>query len=976
MHCHREPAPKGGLSLTTAAGAMKGGESGAAFIPKQPDQSLIVQHITGPKPEMPKNADPLLPADIAAIRDWIASGAPWPADLKLVDKRASGPWWSLQPIAANAAGQSTIDAFIAAKLTELGLAPSPEADRRTLIRRLTFDLHGLPSTPDEIAAFLADDSPAAYETLVNRLLASPRYGERWGRHWLDVVHFGESHGYDKDKPRPNAWPYRDYVIRSLNADKPYSRFVQEQLAGDVLFPDDPDGVAATGFIATGPWDFVGHVELREGTVDKRIARSNDRDDMVQNAMSTFLSLTVHCARCHDHKFDPIPQADYYKLQAVFAGIDRADRPYDADPHVHAARRRLAAEKQLLDERRQAIVARAEQSKSPELKSLDAKLAEMRQQLAALPVAAGKESPTNGYHSAIMPRPEAEKWVQVDLGKSLPIDDIRLIPARPTDFRDSPGFGFPLRYRIDVSDDATFAARQCVVDRTSQDVANPGDVPVSVSIAQSVAIRSAGGSPAQTGGPPVLRATARYVRVTATRLWQRSNDYVFALAEMQVVSSGKNVALAASVSALDSIDAGRWHTRHLVDGFSSRSRLEDATDENARKRLAMESEIRAADEQRNTLFDALLDDPTRKELAGIVARLVEIAQSTAKLPPPQMVYAAATRFAAQGGFTQAEVPRPVHLLLRGDVKTPGPLMSAGSLSCVTALPSDFELPDADDEGSRRAALARWITDARNPLPRRSIVNRVWHYHFGRGLVETPNDFGRMGSKPTHPELLDWLTSEFQKNGESLKWLHRQIVASAVYRQRSSSHASHAKIDSGNRFLWRMERSRLDAESLRDSILAVSGKLDLAMGGPSLQQFQFKNDHSPVYDYTSFDVDSPGSLRRSVYRFIVRSVPDPFMETFDCADHSICTPKRNTTLTALQALALLNNPFVVRQSEHFAQRLQARSCEPGKQIEFACELAYGRPPRKDEATLLESYAKQHGLMNVCRLIFNSNEFMFVD
>src|SRR6266705_1740215 len=271
-------------------------------------------------------------------------------------------WWSFKPakrpplpeVKNKKWARNPIDLFILAKLEQEKLSPSPEADRRTLIRRLSFDLTGLPPSPEEVAKFIADRSPRAYEQLVERLLDSPRYGERWARHWLDTVHFADTHGYDKDKTRPNAWPYRDYVIHAFNQDKPYSRFVEEQIAGDVLFPEEPDGVVALGFIAAGPWDYVGHAELPETKTDGLIARYNDRDDMVMTTMSTFQSLTVHCARCHDHKFDPITQRDYYSLQAVFAGVDRANRPFDSDKNVFAQRRALLGKKLPLDARKREI----------------------------------------------------------------------------------------------------------------------------------------------------------------------------------------------------------------------------------------------------------------------------------------------------------------------------------------------------------------------------------------------------------------------------------------------------------------------------------------------------------------------------------------------------------------------------------------------------------------------------------------------
>src|SRR2546426_1286170 len=341
-------------------------------------------------------------------------------------------WWSFRPLSAPAFqamasqamaspwARTPIDVFILQKLAEMGLSPSPEADKRTLLRRLTYDLHGLPPSPEDMEAFLQDDSPLAYERLVDRLLASPRYGERWGRHWLDVVHYGETHGYDKDKRRPNAWPYRDYVVRSWNADKPYPRFVEEQIAGDVLYPDGPEGIVALGFIAAGPWDFVGHSELREGTVDKDIARSNDRDDMVTTVMSTFLSVTAHCARCHDHKFDPIPQEDYYRLQAVFAGVDRADRPYDMDRETFVLRKKLSEEKARLESRQKALDGAASALTSPELQLSDARLKVLAQELASRNEAGGdKPSPTNGYHSEIASIPDELKWVEVDLKEALP-----------------------------------------------------------------------------------------------------------------------------------------------------------------------------------------------------------------------------------------------------------------------------------------------------------------------------------------------------------------------------------------------------------------------------------------------------------------------------------------------------------------------------------------------------------------------------
>jgi len=795
--CH-QPANAGGqLNLTSYAQLRKGGKQGSILVPGKPEDSLMVKMISGEPPRMPMSGGPLTVEEVRLIRSWISQGA---ADDTPAGKESAAVWWSLQPISRPAATpvsdpwiRTPIDGFILAKLREKGLTPSPEADRRTLIRRLTYDLHGLPPTPEEVRNFLDDQSPLAYEKLIDRLLASPRYGERWGRHWLDTMHYGESHGYDKDKPRLNAWPYRDYVIRSLNDDKPYARFVEEQLAGDILFPDDPQGIVATGFIAAGPWDFVGHAELREDTVDKRIARLLDRDDMVMTAMSTFASLTVHCARCHDHKFDPIKQSDYYSLQAVFAGVDRADRPYDDDPRIHQLRQALLAEKRPVRVEQQPYLEMAEKVHSDETEQLDARTKTLRAKLNDLP--------------------------------------------RP----------------------------------------------------------------------------------------------------------------AAGVS--ESLDL-----------------------QNQRK--AIQQDIDETLAQRKAAVLALLEPAARDRLQTLESQVAAIDRKLGELPPAKLVYAGVNFFEPQGKFVPAWIPRPVHLLQRGSVEAPGELMQPGTVSAVSGLESRWPLDSGSGEGQRRAALAKWLAAPNHPLTWRSIVNRVWHYHFGAGIVDSPNDFGRMGSLPTHPELLDWLAAEFRDNGGSIKQLHRLILKSASYRQSSSDNPQYAKLDGGNQWLWRTNRWRLDAESVRDSALSVSGQLDLTMGGPPDQEFFFKDDHSPIYDYSRGEAVRASPHRRGVYRFLVRSVPDPFMESLDCPDASLLTPKRNTTLTALQALAMLNDPLMLKQVESFAQRLRGLRTDLTGQIQQAYWLAVARAPTQKELALLVAYTQKHGLENFCRLLLNSNEFMFVD
>jgi len=958
LSCHSGAAARGGLALDRRAGWQKGGASGPALLPGNAENSLLlkaIRHAPG-APAMPPGSK-LPEGEIAIFAEWIKRGAPDPRDGRKADAAADrSARWALQPlthpqlpeIKAKAWARTPIDRFILAKLEAKGLHPAPEADRRTLLRRVTYDLIGLPPTPQETAAFLADTSPNAYAKVVDRLLASPHYGERWGRHWLDVVHYGDTHGYDKDKRRDNAWPYRDYVIDSLNQDKPYTQFVQEQVAGDVLFPDRPEAVIATGFLAAGPWDFVGNLELREGTVEKEKTRLLDRDDMVASTISTFDSMTIHCARCHDHKFDPIPQQDYYRLQAVFAGIDRGDRPR---PDPARARRVAELDRQqaALTGQRTALEARIDARLGPALAGTDQQIATAKAALAALPVPPQKSgSPTNGYHSNIEAAPDMVKWVQIDLGQSRPVDTIRLLPARPTDFADTPGFGFPLRYRVEICEEPMFTHPVRIDDKTVGDVANPGDRPVLI---------SAGGR----GG--------RYVRITATRLWKRTGDYLFALGEMQVFSKGVEVAHDSAVSALDSIESGRWSKRNLVDGFDSRSALPDLSDPAVtamvKQRDDLQLRLAALEADRQKEREAHTEPADRTARARLEAQQKDLQAQIAALPPVPMVYGLVTH-----------APRPIFVLARGEVEQQGVQVHPGALSCVAGLGSEFTKVAPDNEGAGRAALAQWIASPQNPLTWRSIVNRVWHYHFTRGIVDTPNDFGKNGSRPSHSELLDWLAQWFLDNGQSMKKLHRLIVLSATYRQSSAPEPVGSKVDADNRLLWRMNRRRLEAEEIRDTILAVSGKLDTRMGGPGFDLFHFKDDHSPIYDYTAEKADDPATFRRTVYQFTVRSVPYPLLDCLDSADPNSNTPVRNTTLTALQALALRNDPFILRQSEYFAERLTRVDPTLTRQIEEATLLAFGRLPTATERTALETYARKYGLANTCRLLLNTNEFVFLD
>lgn len=856
-------------------------------------------------------------------------------------------WWSLQPLQRPAIPsvatpvKNPVDAFIRARLAAEGLKPSPDADRLTLIRRLSFDLQGLPPSPQEIATFLSDSDPQAYERLVDRMLASPRYGERWARHWLDVVHYGETHGYDKDQPRPHAWPYRDYVIRAFNEDRPYARFVQEQVAGDVLFPGTRDGFEALGFIAAGPWDFIGHAEVPESKMDGQVARHLDRDDMVANTIQTFNSLTVQCAQCHDHKFDPIPQEDYYRLQAVFAAVDRADQNYDLDPAVERLRRQLTERERGLKARRLEAEETIKTRAGPPLIALDQALAARE--------SAVKKGEAYGFHSNIEKKSDVAKWIQVDLGREIVLGSIVLHPCRDDFNGIGEGFGFPLRFKIEVSSDDTFHDPVLVADHTREDVPNPHLKPFSVDVAGR---------------------RARFIRVTAVRLAPRQEDYIFALAELTALTAnGNNAARGTPVMALDSIEAPvRWQKVNLTDGWYPG--MPESSD----------AELAALKQERLDLLARSTHDEERIQLESIQQELEGIKQATAQLPSPSIAYVAAV-YTGSGAFAgtgaKGGQPRTIHLLNRGSVQKPGREVTPGALSCVSPVSGAFDLPTAHRESDRRAALAVWLTDPRHPLTWRSAVNRVWQYHFGRGLVETPNDFGHMGALPSHPELLDWLAVEFRDGGQSLKQLHRLILTSATYRQESRDRPEAARADSDNRLLWRMNRRKLEAEAVRDSILWVSGDLDLRMGGPSFRDFVIeKPEHSPHYEYALHNAADPAALRRSVYRWIVRSQPQPFLTTLDCADPSMQVARRNESTSPLQALAVLNNALVLTQSRHFATAVAGRGGDLRDQVRQAHLTALGRLPSPDDEAALVAYATEQGLPNYCRVLFNLNEFSFVD
>ncbi|MEZ6152639.1 MAG: DUF1549 domain-containing protein [Pirellulaceae bacterium] len=948
LSCHSGDKPKGDFSLKSRAtffadGYVEPGDSAVSHLME------LIAPSKGPA-EMPRDADPLSDVEVAVIAKWIDDGAVWPDNFELQESEVDDfDWWSYQPLTRpevpksdNSWASSAIDRFVLDKLNQHGLTHSPRADRATLIRRLTYDLIGLPPTPEEVSDFVADADPGAYEKLVDRLLESKHYGEHWARHWLDVAKYADSCGYDKDKLRPNAWPYRDYVIRSFNEDKPYARFVQEQIAGDVLFPDEPDGIVGLGFIAAGPWDFIGHVEVAEAKLDGKVARNLDRDDMVSGALNTFCSLTVQCARCHNHKFDPITQEQYYGMQAIFAAVDRADRPFDIEPAVAKRRRKLNSQLNDVVAQQAELEAHIVSLGGEPLSDAQAAIRELEQSRKAI------YPEEHGYHSGMATKADVEKWVEVEFPSEVPISKVVLHPCSDDFNGIGDGFGFPVRFKIEVANtEGTWTA---IHDATDEDFPNPKLSELSVALKDR---------------------KARRVRVTANRLARRADDYIFALAELEVYSDEQNVARGATVHSADSIEAPiRWGANNLIDGKWPRASGED-----------VEQQIDAATTTRDLLLARIITERIAQQRTELACLSGEISAQIEKLPAQQKIYAAASSFERQGNFIPTDgKPREVFVLIRGEVGMPGKPAVPGVIPLSGDSPWQFD-PNLS-ESERRARLAQWLTDRQHPHTWRSIVNRVWQYHFGEGIVATSNDFGRMGAQPTHPALLDWLAFEFRDGGQfltaqSLKSLHRLIVTSNTYQQSSANIPSNASIDSGNQFLWRANRRRLTAEELRDSILTVSGAMNWQMGGPGYYLFELeKPEHSPHFEYFKFDPSNADSHRRSIYRFVARSQPNPYMTTLDCADSSQSTSRRTETLTSLQALTLLNNKFNLVMAQEFARRLKRESKSSNAQVARAVELVTQRSVTPGELTEYMDYAHRHGLENLCRLLFNLSEFVFLD
>ncbi|WP_435017210.1 PSD1 and planctomycete cytochrome C domain-containing protein [Tundrisphaera sp. TA3] len=877
LSCHSADSKKGKLDLSRRAAALAGGETGPAIEPHKSADSLLFERVESG--EMPPSGA-LKPEEIAALRAWIDSGAAYEVE-PLQPRRAGPDWWSLRPIRRPAVPEvrdpawvrNPIDAFVLAGLEKAQLRPAPEAERAALIRRVSFDLIGLPPSPEEVREFVADDRPDAYERLVDRLLESPHHGERWGRHWLDVVRFAESHGYETNQLRPNAWPYRDYVIRAFNRDTPFARFVEEQLAGDALPDADWLGRAATGFLVGGSHDVVTNA-IPEAQLQQRV---DDLDDILAATSTAFLGLTAQCARCHDHKFDPIRQADYYRLQSLLAGIQHADRALPAPDADRRAVERAEAEAEVIRIDRE--LDEAEPLAHPEL---------------ATP-----------SRPPVSPRRNVERFE----------------PARARAVR------FTTR--------ATNNGIEPCIDEL--EVWTAGPTPRNVALAAS-------------GGKPLASST--YPGSDIHRL-EHANDGRVGNGRSWISAVNGQGWLQVEWPEAESVDRVVW-------GRDREGKYQDRTPTDYLVELETEPgrwQTVASSADRARSGEGFEESPGHRALRE---RRDPLRKRIAELSPTISVYA--------GTFAQ---PGPTRILRRGDPTQPqAPVVPGG----ILAVPPGLELPADAPEVDRRRALARWIADPANPLPARVHVNRAWQNHFGRGIVATPSDFGFNGVAPSHPELLDWLASEFLANGGRLKPIHRLIVLSAAYRQSSRPDASGLARDHDDRLLWRFPPRRLEAEEIRDAILAASGSLDTRMGGPGYSLWEPNTNYVAVF--TPRAELGPDAFRRMVYQFKPRSQPDPTFGVFDCPDGGLVAPRRNVSTTPLQALNLLNSRFMLDQSARLAARVEREvGADFGEQAERAFVLTLGRSPTEAEWNDASMLIRDHGGSTLARALLNSNEFLHV-
>ncbi len=956
--CHSAQAKKlrGELSLDTRAGLLKGGESGPAVVPGKPALSLLVKALRHdgdlkmpPKGKLPE-------AVVTDFVKWVEMGAPDPrreavaAAKRTIDVAAGRKYWAFQPlrppgppVVKNVGWARTpIDRFLLARLEEKGIAPNGPLAREKLVRRAYFDLLGLPPTPAEVDAFVKDTAPDAYERLVDRLLHSEHYGERWARHWLDVVRFAESGGYEFDKDRPGAYQYRDFVIRALNQDMPYDRFVRWQVAGDQLRPGDFLAAAATSFLVAGP--FPGQTTAK--TLD--LIRYDQLDDMVSTLGTSLLGLSLGCARCHDHKYDPVPQQDYYRLLACLGRTDSFEAKLDPHPEIY----------------RQAKAA-FDQAHAPYLAARD----RFEQE----------ELPGRLHH-----------WLQGQQAKPAPtwlVLDLASAAGKPAAARLPDGsVRLPVAAKGKGPDTYTLTARTYLKDITalrlealadgSLPQKGPGLGPDGNFLLTNVILTVAPLAPVKPVQPLPVK-----VRAGRTTFEQAKHPLAAALDNKQGAgwavggAAGKDHAAVFEADKPFGFDGGTVLTVTLkfAPGRTiGRPRLAFRTGKGPTP-LAGEAVSQRVGELLALLREGQ-DKLTAKNHAGVVhwfrtfdpaADKVYAAEEehARKAPKPNLIDV----FMAQSGRGG-----PVHFLTRGEVDRKTGVASPGFIQVLMTAPEQDRhwLAATAPKGpavQSRKALARWLTDidaGAGRLLARVIVNRLWQHHFGRGLVRTPNDFGVQGEPPTHPELLDWLAAELVRGGWRLKPTHRLIMTSAAYQQDGAANAVGLRLDPHNHLWWRMPPRRLEAEAVRDALLAVGGALDRTRFGPG-----------------TLTETSP---RRSIYLTVKRSRLLPLLQAFDAPEPIQSIGERQLTTVPTQALALMNSPFVRQQAEKLARLVRPPTAEglPAA-VEEAYRRALARRPSAVERQTMLDFIRRPGpagldgaLADFCQVLLCLNEFIYVD
>jgi len=910
IRCHKPENKKGKLSLATLADWIKGGKEGPAAVPFKAEQSLVIEQVSPygtEAPEMPEEGKPLTVQQIDDLKKWINTGMVWPEPFVIEEKpKADKNFWSLQAItkvsppsiedAPKAWTQNPIDLFTYAKMKEQQLSPSIPATKQALIRRACFDLHGLPPTPDMIKAFVNDSRPDAYERLIDELLNSERYGERWGRHWLDVVRFAESSGFERNIIRDNAWPFRDYVIKSFNQDKPFDQFIKEHLAGDQLIPDDPEREVGTAFLVAGAYDDVGNQDV----VAKKQIRANTLDDIIAATGSAFLGMSVNCARCHDHKFDPIQQSDYYRLRAAFEGVDQGSR-------IIAKASLQTEHKQKTNELNHNIAALQSE--------LDLLLKEPKQR-----VAEQKQELLKSY-----PREPVDPTLTEENFESTQAKFVRLKVSAP--------YGFSLE-ELEVWSDE-----------------NPS---------RNIALKSNGGQAhvnhkRYSNDDPEAYGAHHLIDGFYGSFWIPNGANPTATIELKQNSYIHRVAFSNN------------RTNTKVRAMPTNYVIETSIDGLAWTQVASHQGRKPSDQKQ--LEDLLLNEvftdaerTTRTQLLGSIAKLKAELKAIAPLP---------TVWAGKFNAT----PPNTFLLQGGDVSKEKQIIKPASLSFLHKVQTTFQLEADAKDGDRRLALANWMVAADNPLTARVLVNRIWQYHFGRGIVATPSDFGYMGSRPTHPELLDYLALQLQQQGWKIKALHRLIMTSQTYRQSSRFNQSKADLDADSAYLWRYPPRRLEAEAIRDTLLYIAGMLDLKMYGSGFRLYQYTVDNvATYYPLEQWPIET---YRRSVYHQTPRSVRIDLMTEFDMPDCSLAKPKRDVTVSPLQALTLQNHNFAMAIANDFSKRIQAQPHNDlNDQINYAYALAFSREPEADELDYSKQLIDKHGWVVFCRALINTNEVIYVD